>query len=138
MRDKVWRRRETMKVTFIAIWLILAASAVAAMFHITFEVESLEARLHEVNRNIVQEQEAIHVFQAEWSYLNRPSRLEILSQELLPNLLPVSARQFTTFSRLPKREKVAGASERPAVSPASFAQRNTEPQGRISAGGKLQ
>ena len=127
-----------MKVTFIAIWLILAASAVAAMFHITFEVENLEARLHEVNRNIVQEQEAIHVFQAEWSYFNRPSRLETLSQELLPNLLPVSARQFTTFSRLPQSDKVAGASERPAVSPASFAQRNTEPQGRVSAGGKLQ
>ena len=127
-----------MKVTFIAIWLILAASAVAAMFHITFEVENLEARLHEVNRNIVQEQEAIHVFQAEWSYFNRPSRLETLSQELLPDLLPVSATQFTTFSRLPKRDEVDGAVKRPAVSPASFKQRNNELQVRPVAGGKLQ
>ena len=127
-----------MKITFIAIWLILAASAVAAMFHITFEVENLEARLHEVNRNIVREQEAIHVFQAEWSYFNLPSRLETLSQELLPNLLPVSATQFTTFSRLPKRDEVDGIIERPVVSPASFAQPTIGPQDGIVAGGKLQ
>ncbi|MBR90641.1 MAG: hypothetical protein CMO66_05135 [Verrucomicrobiales bacterium] len=127
-----------MKITFIAIWLILAASAVAAMFHITFEVENLEARLHEVNRNIVREQEAIHVFQAEWSYFNRPSRLETLSQELLPNLLPVSATQFTTFSRLPKRDEVDGIIERPVVSPASFAQPTASPQDGIVVGGKLQ
>ena len=127
-----------MKITFIAIWLILAAGAVAAMFHITFEVENLEARLHEVNRNIVREQEAIHVFQAEWSYFNRPSRLETLSQDLLPNLSPVSATQFTTFSRLPKRDEVDGIIERPVFSPASFAQRTIGPQGRIVAGGKLQ
>ena len=91
------------KLSFIVIWLLLAGGAVAAMFHLTFEVEKLEARLNQVNRQIVREQAAIHVLQAEWSYLNRPQRLETLSKELLSNLGSVSADQFTTFERLPKQ-----------------------------------
>ena len=118
------------KIATIAVWLTLAAGAVAAMFHITFEVEKLESRLHEVNREIVREQEAIHVLQAEWSYLNRPSRLETLSKELLPNLSPVAA-QFTTFARLPKRHENGKVLEGPKVSPASF-----ESLGRVVVGGK--
>ena len=121
------------KIATIAVWFTLAAGAVAAMFHITFEVEKLESRLHQVNREIVREQEAIHVLQAEWSYLNRPSRLETLSQELLPNLSPVAAAQFTTFARLPKRNENGEVLEGPNVSPASF-----ESLGRVVVGGKSQ
>ena len=121
------------KIATIAVWFTLAAGAVAAMFHITFEVEKLESRLHQVNREIVREQEAIHVLQAEWSYLNRPSRLETLSQELLPNLLPVAAVQFTTFARLPKRDENGKVLEGPNVAPASF-----ESLGRVVVGGKSQ
>ena len=121
------------KIATIAVWFTLAAGAVAAMFHITFEVEKLESRLHQINREIAREQEAIHVLQAEWSYLNRPSRLETLSQELLPNLSPVAAAQFTTFARLPKRDENGVVLEGPNVSPASF-----ESLGRVVVGGKSQ
>jgi len=92
-----------MKLTAVILWTVLAAGAVAAMFNITFEVEKLEARLAEVNRQIAREQEAIHVLQAEWSYLNRPQRLETLMRELLPHLAPVTSHQITTFARLPER-----------------------------------
>ncbi|MGB0552976.1 MAG: cell division protein FtsL [Alphaproteobacteria bacterium] len=109
-----------MKISFIAVWLLLAVGAIAAMFHITFEVEKLEARLHEINRQIVWEQESIHVLQAEWSYLNRPQRLELLSQELLPNLVPVASAQFITFARLPKRSEAGGLIDAPTVAPARF------------------
>ena len=109
-----------MKISFIAVWLLLAAGAVAAMFHITFEVEKLEARLSDTNRQIVREQETIHVLQAEWSYLNRPQRLESLSKELLPNLVPVASAQFITFARLPKRGEAEGAIDAPSVAPARF------------------
>ena len=118
------------KIATIAVWFPLAAGAVAAMFHISFEVEKLESRLHEVNREIVREQEAIHVLQAEWSYLNRPSRLETLTKELLPNLSPIAAAQFTTFARLPKREENVKLLEGPNVPPASF-----ESLGRVVMGG---
>ena len=121
------------KIATIAVWFTLAAGAVAAMFHITFEVEKLESRLHQVNREIVREQEAIHILQAEWSYFNRPSRLETLSQELLPNLLPVAAAQITTFARLPKRGESELRHEGPGVSPASH-----NSLGRVVVGGKSQ
>ena len=109
------------RIAFIAVWFALAAGAVAAMFHITFEVEQLEVRLHELNRAIVREQETTHVLQAEWSYLNRPQRLESLSRDFLPSLAPVESGQFVTFARLPKRganpNPAAGA---PLASPARF------------------
>ena len=92
-----------MRIVFIAVWVTLAAGALGAMFHITFEVEQLEARLHKLNREIVREQETKHVLQAEWSYFNRPQRLQALTRELLPNLIPIETDQFVTFERLPKR-----------------------------------
>ena len=122
-----------MKISFIAVWLLLAAGAIAAMFHITFEVEKLEARLHDTNRQIVREQETIHVLQAEWSYLNRPQRLESLSKELLPNLVPVASAQFITFARLPKRGEAEGAIDAPSVAPARFT-----PVAKHAMGGRLQ
>lgn len=109
-----------MRIVFIAAWMVLAAGAVAAMFHITFEVEKLEARLHEVNRKIVREQETTHVLQAEWSYFNRPQRLESLSKELLPNLVPVASTQFTTFARLPKRTDRKLGPGTTSVAPAQY------------------
>ena len=119
-----------MKIAFVIAWLLLAASAVAAMFLITFEVEKLEARLHEVNREIAREQEAIHVLHAEWSYLNRPQRLEALSQELLPKLAPVASTQFTTFARLPKRIDADDTEQMNQVAPARYV-----PLARTSAEG---
>ena len=109
------------RVAFIAVWVSLATGAVAAMFHITFEVEQLEARLHDLNRAIVREQETTHVLQAEWSYLNRPQRLESLSRELLPSHAPVESGQFVTFARLPKRDaNPSPAVDAPLASPARF------------------
>jgi hypothetical protein len=109
-----------MKTSLIAVWLLLAAVAVAAMFHIAFEVEKLEARLYDTNRQIVREQETIHILQAEWSYLNRPQRLELLSEKWLPNLVPVASTQFITFARLPKRSEVGGAIDAPSFAPSRF------------------
>jgi hypothetical protein len=126
-----------MKISFIAVWLSLAAGAVAAMFHIAFEVEKLEVHLYDTNRQIVSEQETIHVLQAEWSYLNRPQRLESLSKELLPNLMLAASTQFITFARLPKRGDVGGAiaalPEVPTVAPARFS-----PAANSSVRGRLQ
>lgn len=93
-----------MRMIAVIVWTALATAAVAAMFRISFEVEKLEARLQDINQEIAREQEAIHVLQAEWSYLNRPQRIEDLSRELLPDLKPIAPDQFVTFARLPKRD----------------------------------
>ena len=109
-----------MRFAFISIWLSLAIGAIAAMFHINFEVEKLELRLHQVNRQIAREEEAAHVLEAEWSYLNRPQRLKELSSELLPNLVPMSSSRYMTIARLEMRPRVKKAQEIPALATAWY------------------
>lgn len=122
-----------MKTIAVAVWTLLAAAAVAAMFRISFEVEALEARLQEINREIAREQEAIHVLQAEWSYLNRPQRIEDLSRDLLPDHKPITPDQFLTFARLPKRGETEEGTGTVSLGPSE------PPQGvRLVAGEKPQ
>ena len=122
------------RIAFIAVWVALATGAVAAMFHVTFEVEQLESRLHDLNRAIVREQETTHVLQAEWGYLNRPQRLESLSRDLLPSLAPVETGQFVTFARLPKRDaNPSPPADTPLASPARFV-----PNARLDREGRVQ
>lgn len=53
------------------------------LFHMTYQVREMEEQLAGLNRDILTEQEAIHVLKAEWSYLTRPDRLETLNLRFL-------------------------------------------------------
>ncbi|MDA0704144.1 MAG: hypothetical protein O3A96_13080 [Proteobacteria bacterium] len=64
--------------TSIAIVALIGLIGVG-LFHLTHEVRELEDELARLNRDILAEQEATHVLKAEWSYLNRPDRLEELN-----------------------------------------------------------
>ena len=94
-----------MRTYAIAGWLLLIMVAGYAMFRVSFEVELLEDRVSELNRQALQEQEAIHVLRAEWSYLNRPERLSRLANDLLPKLQPPAHNQITTIDRIPTGEE---------------------------------
>ena len=61
-----------MKGFAIFVWIGLAGVASIALFHITFEVERLQDELSGLNKEILEEQKAVHVLQAEWGYLTRP------------------------------------------------------------------
>ncbi len=82
-----------MKGFAIFIWVGLAGVASIALFHITFEVERLQDELNGLNKEILEEQKAVHVLQAEWGYLTRPKHIEALSQRLLPHLQAPTANQ---------------------------------------------
>lgn len=90
-----------MRLTAILFWLSLATLAGYALYHVSFEVETLESRLAELNGEIMKEQEALHVLRAEWSYLNRPDRLAELSRDLLPKLGPIAVHQMMSPEDLP-------------------------------------
>ena len=90
-----------MKTYAIAGWLLLILVAGYAMFRVGFEVEQLEDRVSELNRQALQEQEAIHILRAEWSYLNRPERLSRLAEELLPKMQAPTRNQLTTIDQIP-------------------------------------
>jgi cell division protein FtsL len=84
------------------IWLALASLAGVGLFQVKYRVQSLEQDLGQINRQILRDQEAIHVLGAEWSLLNEPARLADLSRRHL-ELTPFTAAQLAHFSDLPDR-----------------------------------
>ena len=92
-----------MKSYALLCWLLLITAAGYAMFHVSFQVEELEQELSDLNRTALNEQEAIHVLRAEWSYLSRPDRISELAKELLPSLRPPAVSQIQTVEQLPEK-----------------------------------
>lgn len=83
-------------------WLGLAAAAGGVLFQTSYEVQELEDKLGSLNRQIMDEQEAIQILKAEWSFLNDPTRLESLASQHL-QLQPTEARQFVAMDVVPMR-----------------------------------
>jgi hypothetical protein len=82
--------------------IALAAAVGAGLYHLKHEVMVLEQELAKTNRAILGDQQAVHVLQAEWTYLNEPRRLEALSRRFL-ELAPLAAAQVITLNDLPTR-----------------------------------
>ena len=74
---------------------ILAASTGVALFVVKYQVQDLEDKLTEINRQIADSRQAVHVLNAEWSHLNEPNRLRFLAARHL-DLGPLENAQFTT------------------------------------------
>jgi len=66
-----------------AAWVVLAVGLCAGLFLVKHQVRGLEAQLSRLNESILDDQQAIHVLRAEWSYLNQPARLDDLGRRLL-------------------------------------------------------
>ena len=86
------------------IWAVLCTVAVIGLFVIKHEVQVLEESLQAYNSEIISDQEAMQVLQAEWAYLNQPARLEALSTRLL-GMEPPAPGQTLTFGEFMDRVK---------------------------------
>lgn len=85
-----------------AIWALLAIGAGIGQFLMNYEVRALEGQLDALNRDIARNRQAVHVLKAEWSFLNRPGRIEDLGRRLL-RMTPLDATQITTIDEIPMR-----------------------------------
>lgn len=104
------------RTTLIA---ILASAVIGiALFALKYQVRDLENELTGINRQIIAHREAIHVLNAEWSYLNEPERLTALSKRFL-QLQPTTSDRIGSFASLPMA--VDGAPAVPAVASAPAA-----------------
>lgn len=83
------------------LWLLLATCAGITLFLVKHEVQEREDRLHALHREILADQEAIQVLNAEWSYLNRPDRLQHLVREFIEQR-PAAHLQMTSIDMLPQ------------------------------------
>jgi len=79
------------QATLLAI--LLAAALSVVLFGVKYQVQDLEGELSAIDRDVLNEERAIHVLRAEWSHLNNPERLRQLAERHL-NLKPVSPRQL--------------------------------------------
>ncbi|MBL8808429.1 MAG: hypothetical protein JNN22_16400 [Rhodospirillales bacterium] len=82
------------------LWILVAGLMGYGLYQLKHEVIALENDLSRLNRQIVQEQENIHVLKAEWSYVTQPARLQALAQRFL-DLQPMAPRQFARLDALP-------------------------------------
>ncbi len=119
------------------LWLALAIVAGAGLFHVSYRVQSLEEELTQVNRDVLREQETIHLLHAEWSYLNEPTRLAELTRRHLA-LAPLSSSQMVRIEDLPLRlppliaETAPLQDEDAAVQPSSATVGSEQPAGSIA------
>ena len=87
---------------FAVTWLFVVTCAALAVFYVSQTVEGLERELALQQQTILKQQEAIHVLEAEWSYLNRPERISVLAERFLA-LAPLSADHVVSIKDLPQR-----------------------------------
>ena len=82
------------------IWVLLVLLAGGVLLTMKQRVGDLEDELLALDERLVARREAIHVLEAEWSYLTRPARLAVLAERHL-DLAPVRPEQFITPDMLP-------------------------------------
>jgi hypothetical protein len=82
------------------IWLGVIVITGVAVFSVKHEVSALEEQLLKTRKATAQDRDAIHVLNAEWSFLNQPTRLADLSRRHLPQLQPIATAQFGDAARL--------------------------------------
>ncbi len=99
------------RATAVFIGLLLAVASLG-LYQTKYRIESLKQDLASIRNAMWVEQDAIHVLQAEWAYLNRPQRLAELSTKFLSALGPVLPSQIVTINELPLKADREGASAR--------------------------
>ena len=78
--------------------LLLAVGLAVVLLALKHQVQQLSDELTALNRQYVEEQQAIRVLKAEFAYLSQPDRLRGLATQL--GLVPVEPRQLATFATL--------------------------------------
>jgi len=84
------------------IWLAVLTLIGVGLYQVELGVLAKEAELKQINRQIDANREAMHVLDAEWSYLNDPTRLADLARRYT-DLTPATPTQIASFDRLMPR-----------------------------------
>jgi len=86
--------------------LVVAAVAALFLFALKQDVRQMEDDLRATHRDILEQQEAVHVLETEWSYLNNPAKLSDLAERHL-GMQPIPASRIVRLEDLPFRMPVA-------------------------------
>ncbi|MBN8827907.1 MAG: hypothetical protein J0H68_04300 [Sphingobacteriia bacterium] len=78
----------------IFITLILLFVSSFGMFHVKYQVQNMNKDLLSLKKQLIEENEAIKVLEAEWAYLNKPQRLKSIVSMHLTNMVPLDITQL--------------------------------------------
>lgn len=81
------------------IGMVLSTCLAVGLFQLKHKVTEQERELARIHAKIYTTQEAMHILQAEWSYLNEPGRLQKLASKHL-KLAPSDSVQLVAYKNL--------------------------------------
>lgn len=84
--------------TIVMLALVIASGS--ALFWVSQKVQQLERQQRYVRQQVESEKEGIRVLSAEWDYLNRPDRLELLANRYLKTMEPVEPEDLLKNANL--------------------------------------
>jgi cell division protein FtsL len=84
----------------VIFFIALIILSVFGLFQVKYRVQNLKKDLVEINRQIAQNKQEVHVLKAEWVYLNDPARIKKLSDKYLDNLQFASTPQVKNYAML--------------------------------------
>ncbi len=71
---------------------------------IKYQVVFLRKSLNKINNEIIKITDDLRLYNAEWSYLNNPKRLEELASKYLPEMRPIEYKQILRYNEFIKTE----------------------------------
>ncbi len=99
-----------MRLPFRLVLSCLLGLIVCLLFQISQNVQSAENHLHSLQKSIIEEQEKIRVYNAEWAYLTRPERLEKLAEQYT-KLRTIDGSNRVKLSSIPLSETMLAAAQ---------------------------
>lgn len=85
------------------LFLLFAGALSVVLFSVKYQVQDLEQEMVDLNESIINERRSIRVLQAEWSYLNDPERLAVLSERYL-GMKPVDPARMVSISDFSRQD----------------------------------
>ena len=85
------------------VWLALLTLIGVGLYQVELGVLAKQAELKQIKEKIEANRDAMHVLDAEWSYLNDPTRLADLARRYT-DMVPVTPTQLAGFERLMPRQ----------------------------------
>ena len=84
----------------IFVWMFVIVVASFMLYKVKYQVQGVKDEIAANSRELEREREALHVVNAEWAYLNRPARLQMLATKYLASE-GVTVNQIAEVEEIP-------------------------------------
>ena len=81
--------------------------AMLGLYSLKLNVKDMQDQIADLDSQIAQRQENLHVLKAEMAYLTRPERLSSLQQLYFPDMKPVGGQQMTAWLPVATQQRSA-------------------------------